>query len=94
MSQLLRSYTTGVWLILVLLTGFSWWLSTSGTVPRGSGPSLATASMFLVGFVKVRMVGMHFMELKRAPLPLRLLFEFWALGTSVAIVGLYWLAAA
>jgi hypothetical protein len=94
MTQLLRSHVTGIWLVLVLLTGFSWWLSSPGNVQSSSGPSLATASMFLVGFIKVRMVGMHFMELKQAPLPLRLLFEAWALIACVAIVGLYWLRTA
>lgn len=92
MSQLLRSYTSGVWLLLIVLTGFSWWLSNSAGSQQIHAPHLATTSMFLVAFFKVRMVGMHFMEMKHAPLPLRLLFEAWAVGACGAIIGLYWLA--
>lgn len=92
MNQLLRSYTSGIWLLLILLTGFSWWLSASGSARPVQATHLATSSMFLVAFFKVRMVGMHFMEIKCAPWPLRLLFEVWAAGACGGIVGLYWLA--
>ena len=92
MNQLLRGYTSGVWLLLVLLTAFSWWLSALGSAHFALNVQLATTSMFLVAFFKVRMVGMYFMEMKRAPLSLRLLFELWAVGACGAIIGLYWLA--
>jgi hypothetical protein len=92
MNQLLRSYTSGIWLLLILLTAFSWWLSATGASRPVQAAHIATTSMFLVAFFKVRMVGMHFMEIKHAPWSLRLLFEAWALGACGAIVGLYWLA--
>jgi hypothetical protein len=92
MIPLLRNYTTAIWLFLILLTGFSWWLSASGAGRPMQAAHMVTTSMFLVAFFKVRMVGMHFMEMKHAPLPLRLLFEVWAVGACAAIIGLYWLA--
>ncbi|MDB6062342.1 MAG: hypothetical protein JWM78_2445 [Verrucomicrobiaceae bacterium] len=95
MSQLLRSYTTVVWVVLVLLTGFSWWLGhSSASIQYSKGPQLATVFMFLVALFKVRLVGLNFMELKHAPLPLRLLFELWGAGVCIAIVCLYWFNAA
>ncbi len=92
MNQLLRSYTSGIWLLLILFTAFSWWLSATGAARPVQAAHIATTSMFVVAYFKVRMVGMHFMEMKRAPWSLRLLFEAWAVAAFGAIISLYWLA--
>lgn len=39
------------------------------------GNHLATVLVLLVAFVKVRVVGLYFMELRDAPLPPKLIFE-------------------
>jgi hypothetical protein len=49
------------------------------------GPS---AVAIVIGFVKVRFVGLNFMELRRAPWLLRLVFEGWvvAVGARVSVL--------
>lgn len=79
-------YYTAIWLLLMLLTATSWWLS--GDFARTH--SVTTVILVLVASFKVRLVGLHFMELRRAPWALRLLFEAWALLVCVMILLLYW----
>lgn len=81
--------TTWVWAALVLATLLSWGL---GHGP-GSGrhPVLVTAAVLLIAWLKVRCVFLDFMELRHAPLPLRLAVEAWALlvcGTVAVLHGL------
>jgi len=91
-SFFLNNYITLVWLLLILLTAFSWWLSAAeGTQPMQAA-HIATTSMFVVAFFKVRMVGLHFMEMRHAPWSLRALFELWAVATCGVIIALYFLA--
>lgn len=86
MTALLRTAVTPVWLILVLATGISWWLGTDHGV---DARTTATVMVLIVAFVKVRFVGLYFMELRHAPLPLRLLFEAWVLVVCATVIGLY-----
>lgn len=66
-----------VWALLVVAT------IVSGTV-GGHG-----VVVLVVAFVKVRLVGLYFMELRSAPVPLRLLFEGWVVVTCSVLIGLY-----
>jgi Prokaryotic Cytochrome C oxidase subunit IV len=45
--------------------------------------------IIVIAFIKVRWVGLDFMELRRAPLGLRLAFEIWVIAIAGALVGLY-----
>src|SRR5437764_13995502 len=65
MVSMLRHRTTVIWLLLVFATAGSWVL---GSENRGT-------ALMLVAFIKVRLVGLHFMELRSAPLALRTLFR-------------------
>jgi heme/copper-type cytochrome/quinol oxidase subunit 4 len=49
----------------------------------------ATVAVFLIAAFKVRMVLLHFMELRHAPLPLRLVFEAWVLLVTAGVIGIY-----
>ena len=74
-----------VWLVLMLATCVTtWWLSKDGV-----SPVVAAVSIFLIAAVKARLVLMHFMELKNAPLPWRLVFEAWVLISTAAVLGIY-----
>lgn len=42
-----------------------------------------------IGFSKVRLVGLHFMELREAPWGLRAVFEAYVVGVLGALVCLY-----
>lgn len=86
-AGLLRSSASAVWLFLVLATVVSWALGTD----HGFVDSHTTASILIlvVAFAKVRFVGLYFMELKDAPVPLRLLLEAWCLVVCSLTIGFY-----
>ena len=78
---------TAVWLLLVVATLFSWESAHVGRDHR-----LATGAVLVIAFIKVRFVGLEFMELRVAPLPLRLIFEAWVVLACAALLILYWLS--
>jgi cation transport ATPase len=90
-AMLLRSPITAVWSLLILATLLSAWLGTGHGLGSGSGSghTLATVAIIAVAFVKVRCVGLYFMELRQAPLPLRLVFEAYVVVVCVVLIGLY-----
>ncbi len=51
--------------------------------------TLAGSLILLVAFIKVRFVGLYFMELRHAPIPLRLVFEGWCLVVCSAVIGMF-----
>lgn len=85
--DLFRSSATAVWVFLIAATVLSWALGTD----HGFVDNHTTAStiIMVVAFVKVRFVGLYFMELKHAPLALRLLLEAWCLVVCVVTLGFY-----
>lgn len=87
MRQVVSHYTTWIWVLLVALTTMSWEVGDGQAT--GISVSMVTPVLLLVAFFKVRMVGMHFMELKTAPLPLRVLFEAWVVVTCGTLLLIY-----
>jgi hypothetical protein len=84
-----RTRLGAAWLLLVLATLISW------ESARGDGSlRLATSAVLAIAFLKVRCIGLEFMELRTAPLPLRLIFEAWVAGVCAALLALYWLSPA
>jgi hypothetical protein len=88
MAWLFKSRNAAVWLVLVVVTFCSW----ESTVIAG-GRHIAATAVLLLAFFKVRLIGLEFMELRLAPLPLRIAFEIWLLGTCAVLLGLYWQTA-
>jgi len=84
--NLLRNIITAVWGALIAATLVSWWLGTEHGV---SDVQTASVLILLVAFVKVRFVGLYFMELRHAPIPLRLLFEGWCAVVSSTVIVMY-----
>lgn len=82
---LLQKPASLVWLLLMMATCITTW----GLSKDGVSPIVGTVAIFLIAAFKVRLVLLHFMELRHAPLPLRLLFEAWALVATAAILGVY-----
>jgi len=78
-----------VWLVLVSATGLSWWLGADRGLGAGTAPATVTGMILLVAFIKVRLVIRHFMEIRRAPLVLKLLCDAWILIVATTIMGLY-----
>jgi caa(3)-type oxidase subunit IV len=90
MRELARTSATPVWLGLVLLTVVTLWLG----VDHGLGTSAhkaATVIVMIIAFVKVRFIGMYFMELRHAPLLLRFVFQVWC-ALFCTLVLVYYLA--
>lgn len=90
MSQLLLSRTTLVWFVLVAATLLSWEL--------GHGVGFddmrhASAAIIVIAFVKARFVILDFMEIRHAPLWIRVTGEVWCVAVCAAVVGLLLMAA-
>lgn len=84
---LLRSRASVVWLVLIAATVVSWTLG----VEQGASASaerLVGVAVLAIAFIKLRLVGLYFMELREAPLPLRAIFETYCfvVGTLVIVM--------
>ena len=85
MSAHPRLAATSVWLLLMAATIVTTWVLTKD----GVSVRVATVAIVLIAAIKVRLVLLHFMELRHAPLPLRLVFEGWVAAVSGALIALY-----
>jgi hypothetical protein len=92
MASFLRSRINVVWLLLVAATLFSW--NSARTVEDPGDYGFLTFAVIFVAFVKVRFIGLEFMELRHAPRPLRLLFEIWVVVVCTAVLAAYYWGAA
>jgi hypothetical protein len=77
--------TIVVWLVLVCATVVSWTVG----VNHGIDYRLSTTLVLVVTFVKVNLVGMNFMELWAAVLPLRAIFNVFCIVVCVGLIGMY-----
>lgn len=84
---LLRERSSLVWIILVTATLASWALGSHHRA--GSEVGVVVLGIALV---KVRFVGLDFMELRNAPLVLRGMFETYCVALWSVLTGMYlWL---
>ena len=87
LSTLLRARSTVVWAALVVATVVSWAVGSE----HGTG-SLVALLVLGVAMIKVRFVGLDFMELRHAPLPLRAAFDGYCVVLWGVLTGMYlWL---
>jgi hypothetical protein len=86
LRNLLRARFTVVWFFLIAATLVSWRLGSAHGI---SNHELATVTILVIAFIKVRFVGMDFMELRGAPRALRLAFEMYCLIVGSALVIIY-----
>jgi hypothetical protein len=66
--------------MLTVATVLSWSL--------GTHHGLAIA-ILVIAFVKIRFVGLYFMELRGAPAPLRIVFETYCLAVLLTLSAMY-----
>jgi hypothetical protein len=89
MSALLRTRVTLIWSVLIAATILSWEMG------HGFG-SLdvrhAGVIIILVAFIKVRFVILDFMEIRNAPLYMRLVGEAWVVLLCSTLCALFWSA--
>jgi heme/copper-type cytochrome/quinol oxidase subunit 4 len=67
-------------------TVVSWVLGTSHGI---HDRTLASIAILIIAFVKVRFVGLYFMELREAPNPLRALFETYCVVACTIVVAVF-----
>ena len=84
-SRLLHDRQTLVWLVLVMATALT---AVLGLEEHGSTKAVAVA-LIAIGVIKLRLVALHFMEVRRAPRPLRLIVEAYAVVVFAALTGIY-----
>ena len=85
--NLLKNRAGASWLFLVAATIVSWAVGAE----HGTG-SLVAVVVLGIAAVKVRLVGLDFMELRHAPFALRAAFEVFCKGMWALLAALYlWL---
>jgi caa(3)-type oxidase subunit IV len=89
MTALLRTPATGIWVVLILATITSWLLGTNHGI---GNHTYASVAILLIAFVKVRLVGLYFMELREAPTVLRGLFEAYCVIVCTVVITLFLIA--
>jgi caa(3)-type oxidase subunit IV len=89
LTTLLRTPATGIWIVLILATVTSWVLGTEHGI---NNHTLASAAILLIAFIKVRLVGLYFMELREAPTVLRGLFDAYCVIVCTLVIGVFLLA--
>lgn len=87
MAPLFRDSTTLVWLFLIAATGMSWEFGHG--MGFGDNHQAATIAIMIVSFLKVRFVVLDFMEVRHAPVVLRIVFESWIVIVCAAILTFY-----
>ena len=74
--------------VLILLTLLSWYLALSEhTIEQAS--NLGGVIMLSVAFIKVRMIMQSFMEVRHAPIQLRLTCDVWLVLAALALLASY-----
>jgi len=83
MTDLFRHRATAAWAALVCATCLP--LALGAT----HGAHAAVATALVVAFVKVRYIGLDFMELRSANSILRGLFHTWVIAVGTTVLALY-----
>lgn len=82
--ELVRNRAGVSWLILVAATLASWLVGAE----HGTG-SMVAVVVLAIAAVKIRLVGLDFMELRHAPVPLRVAFELYCVALWAGLSGMY-----
>jgi len=72
-----------VWLVLLAATALMWWLRLGGAPFWGA---YASAMIIVIAFIKIRLVMVYFMEIRDAPLVLRLILDGWVIGVAAGVL--------
>ncbi len=75
-----------VWAALVIFTVASFALGGEHLIENRT---LAAAVVIGIAAIKIRLVGLHFMELRHAPVALRAVFEAYCAVLFLALMGIY-----
>lgn len=87
MGEIMRLRVTAVWVLLIAATCLSW--DAAQNLGWVENDRLTTSAVMIVAFLKARFILLDFMELRQAPVPLRLIAEAWPALVCVAIIVIY-----
>lgn len=90
MTRVAARTTTYAWIILSVITIFSWWLAPGHS--RGSGAVASvpiTVAVVILGFIKGRMIIGYFMEVRTAPRWLKVFTDVWLTVLWAGILAIY-----
>jgi hypothetical protein len=79
-----RSRAGVSWLVLIAATLLSYTMGAE----HGVGSAVVVV-VFAIAAIKVRLIGLDFMELRSAPIALRAAFESYCLGLWAVLSGIY-----
>ena len=86
----LESKIFTVWALLIAATLLSWFLGGGGTaLAADEDYRLTTVVIIIVACIKIRLVGIWFMELREAIRPLRIAFEGYVIGVCALMIWFY-----
>lgn len=88
MTALLKTPVTVVWALLVSATVVSWALGADHGIAVGSQRA-ASVLVIAIAFIKVRFVGLYFMEVRDAPVPLRVALEVYCIAVCSLVIGMF-----
>ena len=86
MTALLRTPATAIWMVLIVATMTSLALGSEHGI---NSHNLASTAILLIAFIKVRLVGLYFMELREAPTVLRGLFEAYCVIVCTLVTAVF-----
>ncbi|MCY4426248.1 MAG: cytochrome C oxidase subunit IV family protein [Halieaceae bacterium] len=78
-----EKYLAIIWLVLIGVSLLSW---KAGASSVSAAPLWLVVPILLLTFTKVRFVVLDFMEVRHAPIQLRLILEAWLALTCLALV--------
>ena len=90
MNHLFGLRITWLWIFLIVATIASWEFGHG--LGFGENVRLSTTAVLVIAFIKARMVILDFMEVRHAPLGLRLALEAWTVLVAGTLLVLYWQA--
>lgn len=78
-----------VWIALIAATLCAFGLQLEGLA---LSHRVVSSAILAIAFIKVRLIGLHYMELGATVIPLRLAFEAWVLLLAVTLITMFALA--
>jgi hypothetical protein len=78
------------WMMLVVLTSISFFAFRRDAAALPAISHWSATGLMLLVYVKMRLISLHFMELKRAPTYLRAMMEVWIVVAIAALLSMYY----
>ncbi|MGV0714578.1 cytochrome C oxidase subunit IV family protein [Mycolicibacterium sp. XJ662] len=91
MTTYLRHPPTAVWAVLTAVTVASWLTARDGGQPHHVSATV-TVVVLLIAAVKTQLVIWHFMEVRHAPVWLKITTNGWLVGVFALLLGFYFAA--